>query len=322
MLCHALLISIDKMLKECHHQNMSDSDFKVQKRKQDIEKLQALYARDPQSQLFANLAELLREDGQIAAAELIARDGVKRHQKFATGLVVYGRILRDLKRSDEAEIYLTRACEIAPENILAQQTLGEFYLAQKKPKLALKSYKMLLMLNPTSQFARRAVSKLESLTADEYEDELFSMTKLEPSRDWRQEPGRAVDVISTPEGAALSAVHSISTKPDLVRAPTPVTESSRDHAFERMLSLIDAFIVRNDLHRALTLLQDSLKEFGDSEELQKRFLLVSGRPQKGDIPTEIKPLRPRQEVIREKKQRLLQEIMRRVDAYRDSHISL
>lgn len=301
---------------------MSDSDFKVQKRKQDIEKLQALYARDPQSQVFANLAELLREDGQIAAAELIARDGVKRHQKFATGLVVYGRILRDLKRFDEAEIYLIRACDIAPENILAQQTLGEFYLGQKKPKLALKSYKMLLMLNPTSQFARRAVSKLESLTADEYEDELFSMTKLEPTRDWRQEPGRAVDVMRTPEGAALSTIHPVPKASDLVRAPAAPAENSRDLAFERMLSLIDAFIVRNDLPRAFALLQDSLKEFGDSEELQKRFTLVSGRPQKGDVPTEIKPLRPRQEVVREKKQRLLQAILQRVEAYRDSHISL
>jgi len=315
---------------KCHDLCMHKSDAEKKAKQQEIQRLQGLYAQNPQSQIFASLAEAYREFGDLTRAEAIAKEGVKRHQKFATGLVVLGRVLKDLQKFDEAEIYLLRAAELAPENLLAQQTLGELYLLMKKPKLALKAYKMLLLLKPTSQVARRAVTKLESLTADEYEGEMFAMTKLDPTKDWREIPPPKADSAQE-KNSHLKLIHEESTaltpKPaDLVPIsplPQPLTQASvQDRALERMLSLIDAFIVRNDLPRAFSLLKETQKEFGEHPELQKRFVLVTGRTKNESAPTPIKPLRPRQEVIREKKQKLLEAVLQRVEAYRDSHIQL
>ncbi|MBC7372306.1 MAG: hypothetical protein H7326_12110, partial [Bdellovibrionaceae bacterium] len=138
-----------------------------------IEKYQLLLQKDPNSQVFAPLAEAYREIGMLKEAELVVRVGVKRHPHFAAGYVVYARIARDLERFDDCLKLAQKATELAPENLMAHQMQAELHLQLKQPKQALKSFKMVLFLNPQSEKARKAVSKLESLTADEYDDEVF-----------------------------------------------------------------------------------------------------------------------------------------------------
>ncbi|UOF02984.1 tetratricopeptide repeat protein [Bdellovibrio reynosensis] len=262
-----------------------------------IEKYQMILEKDPNSQVFAPLAEAYREMGMLAEAKKTVTAGVQRHPQFVGGLVTYAKVMRDLSELGKAGEALKRATSLAPENILAHQLTAEVHLANKNPKEALKAFKMVLFLNPNSKSAQKAVQKLESLTADEYDDEVFSMTKLPEVQ--LDEPRRKGTAAKTEE-------------PMMVK-PQPVSPSK---AMERMLSLIDAFIVRNDLEKSHALLKDTRVEFGDHPEIQRRMKTLQVRYNDNDEVTSLKPLQPRDQIVRERKLEVLEMMLRRIEEYR------
>lgn len=280
-----------------------------------IEKFQALLKKDPNSQAFAPLAEAYREMKMLPEAEKIVRDGMKRHPNFVSGLVTFAKILRDQKRYAEALPAAKKATQLASENLLAHQLCGELHLALNQPKDALKSFKMVLFLNPQSPIAKKAIQKLESLTADEYEDEVFEMGRIHPLQAENQEEEI---FISSSENANKAT--SVTAK-----ALSPATTTSNARALERMLSLIDAFIVRHDLDKAHLLLRDSQVEFGDHPEIERRLQSLKARhaaPAEEAIP--LKPLPPatsRERARNDQKLHLLNRVLDKIEDYRGQHPS-
>ncbi len=265
-----------------------------------IEKYQAILAKDPSNQVFAPLAEAYREMGLLKEAEKMAKEGVRRHPHFVSGLVTLAKILKDLESYQEALNHLKKALTLASENILAHQLCGEIQLALRQPKEALKHFKMILFLNPQSQSAKKAVQKLESLTADEYDDELFQMARISQVKG------------NTATPTAVPRIENSSTEISSTTSPLP-------KGMERMLSLIDAFIVRNDLEKAQLLIQDCVKEFGSHAELQKRQRSLKSRSSSTEdlvSATPLKPLTPRTDSIKKKKIETLELLLRRIDDYR------
>lgn len=260
-----------------------------------VEKFQLILEKDPNSQVFAALAEAYRGMGMLQEALKTVTAGVQRHPQFVSGLVTYAKILRDLGELPKAANILKNATSQAPENILAHHLLAEVQLALKNPKDALKSFKMVLFLNPNSKSAQKAVQKLESLTADEYDEEVFSMTKL---------PDVHLDQIPTKEKKE---------EPSLIMKPQP---ASPNKVLERMLSLIDAFIVRNDLDKAHALIKDTRSEFGDHPEIERRLKTLQIRYNDTEEATPLRPLQPRDQVIRERKIDTLKMMLRRIEEYR------
>lgn len=260
-----------------------------------VEKYQLILEKDPNSQVFAALAEAYREMGMLKEAEKIVTSGVQRHPQFVTGLVTYARVMRDLGDAKKSIEVLKRTVALAPENILAHQLLAEAQLTSKNPKEALKAFKMVLFLNPSSQSAKKAVQKLESLTADEYDEEVFSMAKLP-------------DVVLE-NNSPLEKKESPSTL--MVQPVTPP-----DKALERMLSLIDAFIVRNDLEKAHALLKDVYHQFGEHKEIERRMKTLQVRYSDSEEPIPLKPLQPREQIIRERKIEVLRMMLRNIESYR------
>jgi tetratricopeptide (TPR) repeat protein len=266
-----------------------------------IEKYQTMLAKDPQSQVFAPLAEAYREMGMLQEALKTATVGVQRHPQFVSGLVTFARILRDAGQPEKALGALKKASQLAPENILAHQLMAELFLNGKNPKDALKSFKMGLFLNPQSKSAQKAVQKLESLTADEYDEEVFSMAKL---------PDVHLNAAPPSAKAARPGADEDATR---IVPITPVTPS---RALERMLSLIDAFIVRNDLEKAHALLKDTRIEFGESPEIQRRMQSLQVRYHDDDEALPLSPLQPRERLIQEKKLEVLNMMLRKIEEYR------
>lgn len=264
-----------------------------------VARFEEVLRKDPNSQVFAPLAEAYREEDRLSEAERVASDGVRRHPKFAGGWLSLGKILRDLNRPKEAVDALRKAVSLAPENLLALQLLGELQLELKEPKDALKAFKRVLFLNPLAEKAKRIVAKLESVTADEYEEELFAMTKL-----------------SFIEDKALAE------KP----VETPVKAGETPKGLVRMLSLIDAFVVRNDITRADQLLDETRIEFGDHPEIQQRQLILQKRraSQLASASEQAAPLQPmasRETSIRQKKIQMLESLLRDIEAYRDTPLT-
>lgn len=279
-----------------------------------IEKYQLILQKDPNSQVFAPLAEAYREMGLLKEAEQVAQLGVKRHPTFASGFVVYARIMKDKGRPEESLKLVQKAISLAPENILAHHLQAEIYLQNKQPKEALKSFKMVLFLNPQSERARKAVAKLESLTADEYEDDVFEMSQLGSLKEqfWTESP-EAESPVTSQEETTSRREHS-GTNPS--QPPTA-------RGLERMLSLIDAFIVRNDLSKARMLLSDTQSEYGDHPEILQRLKLLNSRSGSmmahssvEDQATPLKPLVSREKALLQRKLETLEMMLRNINEYR------
>jgi tetratricopeptide (TPR) repeat protein len=178
-----------------------------------LERYQQEYQKDPRSRVFAPLAEGYRKLGLLDEALKIAQAGVKIHPNFASGRVALAKILIDLNQDEAASHQLQAAVKISPDNLLANSLLGETWLKLRRPKEALKSFKMVLFIDPSNEHALAAVKKWEFLTADEYGDEAFDevrATKVtSPNRQReidraisladaftiRNEPDRAYDIL-------------------------------------------------------------------------------------------------------------------------------
>lgn len=264
-----------------------------------IEKYQLILEKDPKSQVFAPLAEAYREMGLLKEAQKIVTAGVQRHPQFVSGLVTHAKVMRDLKNLESCRDSLKKATHLAPDNILAHHLLAETQLALKNPKEALKSFKMVLFLNPNSKSAQKAVQKLESLTADEYESEVFEMTKLPDVTLSKIE--KSSEDVSTPKTIKTEAA-----------AVSTIAKS-----LDRILSLVDAFIVRNDLEKAQTLLVDTQREFGAHPEIEKRLRTLQGRfGENEESAVPISPLPPREQMINAKKLEVLNMMLRKIEVYR------
>lgn len=267
-----------------------------------IEKFQIALQKDPNSQVFATLAEAYREMQMLKEAEAVVRNGMWRHPNFVGGLVTFAKIMRDLGKFQEALPPLKKAAQLSPDNILAHQLMAEVFLANKQPKEALKAYKMVLFLNPNSKIAHNAVSKLESLTADDYDDEVFEMSKL--------------------QNVQIDRFTKSATKPENENTAKSAASEASPRALERMLSLIDAFIVRNDLEKAHLLLKDTLIEFGDHPEIQRRMKSLQIRT--NHDPDAASPLKPmgatgihREKMQQERNIKTLHRVLENITHYRE-----
>ncbi|HEY8270096.1 MAG TPA: tetratricopeptide repeat protein [Pseudobdellovibrionaceae bacterium] len=271
-----------------------------------IEKYQMILQKDANSQVFAPLADAYRERGMLKEAEQIVSAGVKRHPSFASGFVVYARIMKDLSKPEESLKLIRKAVELAPENIMAHHLQAEIYLQSKRPKEALKAFKMVLFLNPQSERARKAVAKLESLTADEYEDDVFEMSKIASLKEqfWTEDE---------PEEEPRN-------EKEVTKTSSPPSPSPQ--GLERTISLIDALIVRSDLTKAKMLLTDAQSEFGDHPEILQRLKLLHSRSgpsmaaSDGGQATPLKPLVSREKAIQQRKLEVLEMMLRNIGEYR------
>ncbi|MCB0384353.1 MAG: tetratricopeptide repeat protein [Bdellovibrionales bacterium] len=242
-----------------------------------IERYQLLYEQNPKSKIFAPLAEAYRKMGLTKEALEIAESGVSIHPSFAGGHVALGKVLLDLQRLPEATQALQKAADLAPENIMAQSTLADLLLKQKDPKGALKAYKMLLFLQPENQRAQKAVRKLESLTADEYEPDIFAMQPLrETVRQWD----------------GIGEETRISLNPNPVAEEGDKLNAQQSKSLERLISLADAFLVRNDVDRAQEAMEEAERQFGQHPEIIKRFRLLNQRHLAADPEPAAAPVAP------------------------------
>lgn len=260
-----------------------------------LARFEEVLRKDPNSQVFAPLADAYRAEGRLREAEKLGSDGVRRHPKFAGGWVVWGKIQRELRHPEIALEAFQKATQLAPENLLALQLLGETFLELKRPKEALRTFKRVLFLNPMAEKAKKIIAKLESVTADEFDEEVFSMARL--------------TTLEMPSAQAAKAL------------PVTASQENVGRGLIRMLSLIDAFIVRNDIARAQTLLNETRVEFGDHGEIDQRAALLQRRraSQMSSGVEDAAPLAPiasREESIRQQKIRALESLLRAVEAAR------
>lgn len=262
-----------------------------------IERYQKLYFEDPTSNAFAPLSEAYRKAGMIKEAHELCQSGLQHNPNFAGGHVAMARVLLEMNHKKEAVEHLEKATRLAPENLLAHELLGQTYLQLKKPKAALRSYKMLLFIAPENDHVQETVKKLESLTADEYDDDTFQMKPLSKAQDnWYLNDLEVADEYDATDDEKM--------------------DFHTQRVLERLISLADAYIVRNDIENATEVLKRAEKQFGSDSEVIKRLKLIHSRhlsmlEEKHNIE-ELKPMTAQVNVYGGKKVERLQSALKRI----------
>lgn len=129
--------------------------------REEIAKLEALYAGNPGGRVFVHLAEAYRKAGEHERARRILDEGLSRHPDSASGYVVLGRVLADMQVGEEAEVAFRRVLELDSGNLVALRWLGD--LARQGGRLdeAVAHYRDLLSRNPSNEEVRDLVEIVE-----------------------------------------------------------------------------------------------------------------------------------------------------------------
>ncbi|MEK6579606.1 MAG: hypothetical protein AABZ55_10305 [Bdellovibrionota bacterium] len=149
------------------------------------------YQENPSSRVFAPLAEAYRKAGLIDEAIDIAREGLRVHPRFVSGIVALARALFDKKKYAEVTQELSWVVRDVPDNLVAQKLMGESCLMLGRTAEALSSYKMLLYFAPQDPEAAQMVEELESSA---YENGVMVLrTDLSKSDFSEHSAGEAID---------------------------------------------------------------------------------------------------------------------------------
>lgn len=264
-----------------------------------MHKLQKQLELDPKSLAFVQLADLYLAMQMIDAARDLVSKSLKLHPHSVSGLILMGRICKHERQYENAIEFFSLALKKAPTNWYGLLLRAETHLKNNAPKKALQDFKSVLLHNPTHSFSRKAVAKLEILSADDFGDDVFEMRPLKAL---------------SQNGAATSLEENIEKPSELSDEfwrPVPAK-------LERLLALIDAFTVRHEYSKAINLLRDCQAEFGDHGEIRTRRLRLSPFEKAEEIhPKQAsEKSKIRSHAVNDKKLAALDLLLRRIDRIR------
>jgi tetratricopeptide (TPR) repeat protein len=133
-----------------------------QKYDADLDRYLKEYQSNPRSRIFAPLAEAYRKSGLVDEAIDICKEGLEYHPNFVSGMVALARCYFDKAQYTAAIKELEKVVSDVPDNFLAQKLLAESYSLIGDAQNALKSYKMVLFLNPRDEEVKSIVAGMES----------------------------------------------------------------------------------------------------------------------------------------------------------------
>ncbi len=90
-----------------------------------IEKYKAILENNPDSLVFAQLAETYLEAGDVDMALKVCEEGLKKHPNFIDGHYVKGLALLQTNKEDEAASCFEFVLKLNPEHLLAQEALSK-----------------------------------------------------------------------------------------------------------------------------------------------------------------------------------------------------
>ena len=140
----------------------------------EIQRFEEQFRRQPESLVFARLADAYRKAGQPDRALAVLEEGLRRHPDYPSGHIVQARVLRDLGRIDETLESFRRVLELDGANLVAIRELAG--LAEERGDLgeALHWYRRLAGIDPTDPQVERKVAELESALAPVEREEVAS----------------------------------------------------------------------------------------------------------------------------------------------------
>lgn len=133
----------------------------------EIEALRQKLGENPESLVFAPLADSLRKSGSLPEALEVCLKGLERHAHYHNARVVLGRIYEDMGKPSEAEAEYQKVLENDPEHFQALTHLGELFLSRKQHQAAIEEFQKALALNPDDEPTQEMLKKAIEVAAQE-----------------------------------------------------------------------------------------------------------------------------------------------------------
>ena len=127
-----------------------------------LSKYLSAYKKDPRSRVFAPLAELYRELGEVEKALDILKNGIKLHPTYNMGYLGMAKCYFDLGDYNLSYTTLRPLVALTRDNIHIQKLFAKSCLELGYKEEALETYKFLLFLNPKDVESAENVKVIEA----------------------------------------------------------------------------------------------------------------------------------------------------------------
>lgn len=131
-----------------------------------IEKCQKILETDPNSQIFAALAEAYRKNGELDKAFRVCQSGLKVHPSYASAHVVMAKINLDRGLYDWAEAEVRKAIDIEGPSRAADLLLAEVQIYKGEFDAASRLLKQLYQGDPQNEHIRKLLNIAKKLPAE------------------------------------------------------------------------------------------------------------------------------------------------------------
>lgn len=187
--------------------------------REEIAKLEALYAANPDGRIFTHLAEAYRKAGDLERARQTVEKGLSRHKDYPSAHVVLGRVLWDMGDVGAAEAAFRRVLELDPENRVALRGLGDLAREAGRPAEALERYRALLLLDPGDTEVQELARAVE-----EQMNAIGGAFELEPGAAMGSAMGPALQPAVEPAVSAPEPAVELAPEPSAVFDPLAAVE--------------------------------------------------------------------------------------------------
>lgn len=126
----------------------------------EIRRFEEQYAQNPDSLVFARLADLHRKAGRPERALELLDEGLQRHPDYLSAHIVRARCLRALDRRQESEEVFGHVLELDGENLVALRSLAEMAWERGDGETARQRLRELLDLDPSNEEARDLLEEI------------------------------------------------------------------------------------------------------------------------------------------------------------------
>jgi tetratricopeptide (TPR) repeat protein len=133
---------------------------------EDIRTLTALVAADPASLVFLELAEALRRNGQLEAAQKVVLGGLQRYPHLPSAHDLFARILADRQDFEHAFDEWDMALKLDPRNLGALKGLGFLFYRAGEHHQALGHLQAAFDQSPDDEGLRTAIERLRDIVGD------------------------------------------------------------------------------------------------------------------------------------------------------------
>jgi len=158
----------------------------------ELERYLRIFQENPDSRVFAPLADLYRRLGRLNEAEEICREGISRHPYYAGGRVAFSHVLLDSGRLEECLSEVENVVTYYPDNLLARKILiralgglGRLERAAREFE-ALKAMAPLIAADPDIEKALQGPVAPRHLPAEPVAKEIFKPMEIQEKTVWSE----------------------------------------------------------------------------------------------------------------------------------------